>query len=132
MTYEDFIKLINRCPVCDKHMEAEKLDLIKNFSGSPNNLSVVSLTCMRHALHYESYSCLKEFVESDNIKITTISMHMNMYSVSWFDDTKEFCLRNPFAEIILRKEFPDKTSMDWLMLPYKNIISKGQAFMLLK
>lgn len=121
MTYMEFITTMNHCPVCNDSMLVDQLGNV--------GARIITFICSKHLLHYESYICDNDL---SNFEIIGISIQMGLYSVSWMDNTKELTLREAKAEIIFQRKYENKTSMDWLLSPHKNILRKAQTLMLLK
>lgn len=64
--------------------------------------------------------------------ITTISIYFLDFSTTWFDDRKELVFRETDGRIVATAHMPDKTILDWLVDPYKNIVDKIKNMLLLK
>lgn len=117
----EFISKIEVCPICNSAASCHLLDTLRNSY-------ILSLCCLQHkAIYYETYY----FISKDNIVIDTFSMHINNHIVSWIEKNKTLYIREQDGKVLFYKQYQDKSSHDWLFMPYKNVITKANSIMLM-
>lgn len=114
MTFNEFILIVNICPMCGKEMTCD--------------LSVcggIYLICYtQHDFYYESYQ-----INFSNITdINAISIILNNYNIVWQNDLKIFSIKDELGKVLIKKSYVNKTSIDWL-IPNKTLINKAQPLL---
>lgn len=116
MKRSEFLWLLNVCPICNIAMTVDRMTDILTF------------VCINHKLHYESYAFNGD---DDNARIYHMTIQAGDFNIFWSEKTKQISLRDQYGKIVVEKVFPDKTAIDWLINPYKNIINKAGSYIML-
>ena len=127
MKLQEFIDIVNICPLCNAIMEPQQL----NF---PEDLTVIAFYCgyknhSNYEHHYESHSLNQ--LDIDDYDLIISSLYVKEQNIIWNDKTTILSVRDINGSNIIYYNYPELSFLDWLK-PKSNIINKLNKILLLK